>query len=720
MRNAWSFVLVGVLVAGASIASACGSAPSSGGSNPGYGQDAGVPSGDGGGILLGGGDAGLAQLAIQPPNPTLTVKAPGATLQFKAVIGGTATVAQWSIDAAGVGTIDPNGLFTASGVVGGMVTVTAAASGQTASTNLAIQLQLTENPGNVNGPTQGLLGLGGTADGGADPAFAWLYPYDATIFPRDVPAPTMQFGGIGFDAAMVKVSFPGLDYTGFYGASAPGRVQFTPAAWTAISRSAGGSSAVKVQVTKLSGGVVSGPITETWTIAQGSLAGSIFYNSYNSAIANNAGAVLKLRPGDKAPTVVIPSNPNGECHVCHAVSANGTMLVAANELMTAPTGYAPTDGVYDLTTNATKLYDAPNRTWDFGALSPDGTKFLRYGAVPWTNPSAAWVPDVRGLGNGSTDVPSLLFDPKTGAQIPAPGLDGANLNMMMPAFSPDGKAVAFTHYDTGLGHTIAVMDFDNATNTFSNLRDVATVPSTLFAGWPTFTPDDLYLLFAGGTSNEYDSISDTPPPQPTSNIYVAHIPSKTIALADQLNGVVAGKAYLPFADDPDLNFEPTILPVAAGGYYWAVFTSRRNYGNIVNGDPYVGTGGAPSPRKKLWVAAISIAANGGESPPINAATDITHPAFYLDGQEVTAGNMRAFWALDPCLQIGTSCSTGDQCCTGFCRQTTEGDGAVAFSCVAAPSGCSQANEKCKATTDCCGASQGYQCVNGFCTQPSPK
>ena len=79
----------------------------------------------------------------------------------------------------------------------------------------------------------------------------------------------------------------------------------------------------------------------------------------------------------------------------------------------------------------------------------------------------------------------------------------------------------------------------------------------------------------------------------------------------------------------------------------------------------------PSPRKKLWVAAINI--DSQENPPQKAA-DITHPAFYLDGQELTAGNMRAFWTLDPCEANGQSCQTGDQCCTGFCRQTTGSDG----------------------------------------------
>ena len=264
------------------------------------------------------------------------------------------------------------------------------------------------------------------------------------------------------------------------------------------------------------------------------------------------------------------------------------------------------------------------------------------------------------------------------------------------------------------------MDFNSATNTFSNLRDVATLPANLYAGWPTFTPDDKYLFFAGGTDPEYDTLSDSPPnpPEPTSNIYIAHIPSATIATADMLNGINNGMSYLPFPDDVNLNYEPTILPVASGGYYWVVFTTRRNYGNTINGDPYAGAAGAPSPRKKLWVAAISIAITGGESTPPTMATDITHPPFYLDGQELTPGNMRAFWALDPCAQNGTGCQAGDQCCSGFCRQTTEGGG-VAFVCVP-PAGCAQANEKCTTAADCCGAAQGYQCINGFCAQPSPQ
>jgi hypothetical protein len=35
------------------------------------------------------------------------------------------------------------------------------------------------------------------------------------------------------------------------------------------------------------------------------------------------------------------------------------------------------------------------------------------------------------------------------------------------------------------------------------------------------------------------------------------------------------------ARDQDLNYYPTVSPVAAGGYFWAFFTSRRTYGNVM-------------------------------------------------------------------------------------------------------------------------------------------
>jgi hypothetical protein len=163
-------------------------------------------------------------------------------------------------------------------------------------------------------------------------------------------------------------------------------------------------------------------------------------------------------------------------------------------------------------------------------------------------------------------------------------------------------------------------------------------------------------------------------------------------------------------DDVQRDFEPTVLPLAVGGYYWVVFTSRRQYGNTIN---TVETGNyGDTTRKKLWVAAIDLNYTAGK--------DGSHPAFYLPGQEDVAGNMRGFWALPPCQQDGTSCTEGDECCNGFCRQVNGSDGGQVLTCVPPPSGCAHEYEKCVQDADCCGAQMGFRCINGYCAQPTAK
>ena len=95
-------------------------------------------------------------------------------------------------------------------------------------------------------------------------------------------------------------------------------------------------------------------------------------------------------------------------------------------------------------------------------------------------------------------------------------------------------------------------------------------------------------------------------------------------------------------------------PVAAGGYFWVFFTSRRTYGNVLvtpEEDPK---------NKKIWVAALDVD---------SGAADSSHPAFYLPGQELTSGNIRAFATLSPCHADGDSCSTGIDCCSGMLDST---------------------------------------------------
>jgi hypothetical protein len=530
---------------------------------------------------------------------------------------------------------------------------------------------ITENPGNIDPTKQGQLTGGGTADS----AFKWLYPYDKTVFPRGLIPPTLQFGGANPDAAYVHVTFPGFDYQGFYGASSPGRIKFSKVVWTALTLAATAHSDVKVDVTKMSGGQVTGPITETWNIAQGSLTGTIYYETYDSQLAGGLGSVgiMRIDPGATTPVVI----KSGCGNVCHTASADGSTLVANTQLSFGSASY-------DLKNNVATIKAQSDLSFTYGALYPDGS-FLMSATSYRT-----WAPGFPG------SPASKLWDTHTGLNIPAPGWDGVITNAGTVAFSPDGKQIAFNHEDNGGGHTLAAMNFDVGTKTFSGLADIAHDSGNTLA-WPAFTPDGKWVVYHAGSNTAFETDSDA-----TGDVYIVDIATHTMHRLDALDGYTGSGSttYLP-ANDPNLSFAPTVLPVAVGGYFWTVFTSHRSYGNTLvskdNMDEY----------GKLWVAAIDLSPTAGQ--------DASHPAFFLDGQELAADNLRGFWVLNPCKAAGASCESGDQCCDGFCRPG--GDGG-ALQCVAPPGGCSNESEKCTTAADCC--NHADSCINSHCAQPPPR
>ncbi|MEO8875951.1 MAG: hypothetical protein ABI461_10210, partial [Polyangiaceae bacterium] len=183
---------------------------------------------------------------------------------------------------------------------------------------------------------------------------------------------------------------------------------------------------------------------------------------------------------------------------------------------------------------------------------------------------------------------------------------------------------------------------------------------------------------------------------------------------DNLNGVSLPTGPQAHDADATLNYEPTMNPVPSGGYAWVVFTSRRLYGNVATRGAYEADPRnfdlttTPTP-KKLWVAAIDLSA-----PP---GTDPSHPAFYLPAQELFAGNSRGYWVVDPCESDGASCSTGAECCGGFCRPGEDGGGLV---CTDKKPSCAQVSEKCATTADCCGKGSGITCIDNICATPTPR
>jgi hypothetical protein len=517
---------------------------------------------------------------------------------------------------------------------------------------------IVDNAGGLDPTTQSVLKMGGTADA----TFAWLYPYDKTVFARGLLSPSLQFAGTDATNVYVHMTSATLDYEGFYKVT-PGSLKLAilQKSWVAVTNAVGAKDQLKVDVTKALGiSSVSGPVSESWGMAQGSLRGTIYYETYDSQIAGGLGSVgiMKIQPGSTTPVVI----KSGCGNVCHTASADGSTLVASTAF---PFGSAS----YDLKSAAAVIHAQPDNAFTYGGIYPDGSIVMSA-----TN-YRTWL-----------NTPSRLYDTKTGTGITASGWDGVITNGGTTAFSPDGKKLAFVHEDKS-AHTLGLMDFNSSTKSFSGLVDLATDNSS-FVGWPAFTPDSQWVVYHGGSNAQFETDGGA-----KGDLFIVDVATHTAHRLDTLDGYAGGTStYLP-AMDPALNFAPTVLPEAVGGYYWVVFTSHRSYGNTLpsqdNGDEY----------GKLWVAAIDLKPTPGVDP--------SHPAFFLDGQEQKADNLRGFWVLDPCKADGQSCTSGDGCCGGYCRPS---DGGVV--CVPPPGGCSNEYEKCTTSSDCCNTAD--QCINGRC------
>jgi hypothetical protein len=723
-RLAWLLLAASL---GSAVAAACGGNPAvddpggrggddssaSGGSAPAQGDG-----GSGSGLSLGGvpttaqgGAAALATLYVTAESEALEVHGEPATLQVSAHYddGSRPNRVVWSIDDGRFGSIDDTGEFRSNGFTAGDVTITALVGSQTASITIRVSVAIESDPDELEADVKDALvegGSGGANDVGPDAEFRFLYPYDETVFPRGLAAPLLQLGGEAADATYVKISAGDMVYEAFAAASAPTRVTLPEAVWKGITGSAPADDWVEVAVSKLSAGEVTGPVTTRWRIAHGSLKGFVYYNTYRSKLAGNNGAIMRMKPGEDASVI------QSGCTVCHSVSARGNVMVAGVQW---DQQNAVVSRAFDLPANggiALRNEQADGRVYSFGGLTPDGALMLTSG-VPASGAK------MRGM---SGELFTRLVDTASGKTVPAPSF-GVKV-AMTPNFSPDGSRVAFNNHDaSSAGHVLSVMDFDETASPpeFGAVSHVVTDAKNVVA-WPSFVPDASAVLFHAGDSFDTAGFGGG---ALYADVKLVDVESKTVNELRALNGFDAdGQLYLPGGAEQDahLNYEPSVLPVPVGGYYWVLFTSRRTYGNTIApggtlprgediwGIPQGEDSETPSPRKKIWVAAIDIDHQGSPDP--------SHPAFYLPGQELESGNMRAFAALEPCKKNGKGCESGAECCEGFCRETSRDDaGAPVLTCTPPPeNACSNIDEACETPDDCCRSKA--LCINERCAIPS--
>lgn len=657
-----------------------GSGGTTGGTGKG-GQGGATATGTGqGGNLFG--DAGVvgSPLEISPQNPILKLELPlsGQTIQFQCVDSKTKqpVAALWKLSAPDLGQISPLGLFTPSGKTTGEVDVTCESGKATAKTKLTVLIHALDNLGGVSPADQAILKA--PAPGQGDVAWKFLYPYDKTVFPRGIIAPEIQLaaGNTPATTYYVHVVTKTFEYEGLFSANAnQTRLQMSQPAWDALTSSAGGQS-VDVQVSKLYNGQKYGPIFRSWTLAKGSLHGTVYYNTYDSPLAGQTGAMMRIKGNSPTPEVLL-----GNCTVCHSIGSDGSTAAAAN--------HSGQGGIFDLSGGGLN----PPTVWQdaeraaFAAIYPKNGEVIVVNAAP----GSSYPPNTPGT-SGSPYKSELRS--KQGVVIPSSGIE--SYYAMSPVFSHDGTMLAFNdRAGSPSGNLwpgkLAALDYDHAAKKFSNYRVLATPQQGQQMSWPAFTPDNKYVLYQNGVGEDLATWQNN-----SGKIYAVDVQTKQVLFLGNLNG----DGYMPAgARDEDVNFEPTIAPVASGGYLWVMFTSRRTYGNEL-------TGGRDE-TKRLWVSAFDLSAPPGADP--------SHPAFYVPGQEMQSGNSRGFWALDPCKQDGQGCEGGDECCNGYC--TPQGN-PPSFICAPPQGGCSQEFDNCKTAADCCG-NKNLKCIGEKCTFVPP-
>ncbi len=605
----------------------------------------------------------IVELKIEPANPVIEVVdgVIPAALDFTGVAvkeGGEEVSlgdgqGSWSFNRLDIAALDPGpATLTATGLLGGLGTLTLDYEGQQVTTQVTVKLKFVVEPTPIDPIAKGNLDTAITPD----PTLSLLYPYDQTVFPRGLLGPTIQWSG-GNDTDIynlhVESSTFELDY---YGAVPnPSRWDFPVLPvdlWLKLTDSVEGQ--VSFQLKRWDGATGYASAVNYWTIAPANLAGTIYY------WAVNQGDVLRINPGASAPEVFLQKPPGATCLACHSVSHDGTTIVASQHGGYSPWATFNADG---------SVVFASDSASGFQAISPDGQ----------------WV-----IWGQSAEQTSLNLSQKNSITPVATLFEGSGWPVH-PTWSPDGTKVAYGVRTDGNwldfnNSTLWVVDVDvNQPGFFNPKQIVVNDPNRPTVTFPSFSPDSQWIAFERATQARTRGAA--------SEVWMVKADGSSPVRLDRANGV----GHIPEAQT-SLAYEPTFMPLASGGYQWIVFVSERQYGNILtNQDPATRT-------KQLWVVAVDLNAPAGVDP--------SHPAFWLPGQELNNNNMRGYAALGECKEIGETCEAGYDCCSGFCVEDPETPGV--YTCDDEVPMCSPNGSACESAGDCC--DEEADCIAGFCTK----
>ena len=584
--------------------------------------------------------SGLTSLSISPTSATLSVSSggPTKTQQYKVtgiVNGHTQDVTSqvgYSVNTTGIVNVSNSGLATTTNTSGGVVAITAAAGGITATAILTVDYGFT-------GPDPGMAGQGVPANSGtlftttqndASRAPQLIYPNDHVLFPPNVTGIEIHFMPGSSSNTLYEVTFKGAVSTinTFIRCLSPQGINgciYLPDAtlWrgVAISNAGQGEVALTVRGTDDSGSSVGNSSTFHMSFSKSPIEGALYYWTTSGKTA-----IMRWDFGGSTTTAVsylTPTNTGGTCVGCHALAPNGDKLVAS--------AGGQSDGrllLWDITTNqALQPFPLAQKS-QFESWNAEGSQFVGvYGDATKKGPSNL-----------------MIFDGTMGTVVSTIDLGG--LRADHPDWSKAGaNTIAFTSVDAVANTTdqrpaTGGIDFvQNNGGTWGAPQVL--VPSELGKNryYPAIAPDGNLVVYDESTCTGTPTAG-----QPADKSCDADTDATATIMFTSLNGdtpIPLTNANMPGVADNGTTALTNSFPKWApfveqldeqNQLVWLTFSSTRQYG--LRTPPTPASMDETNKGTLIWMVGIRPSIGGG---------DPSFTAFCLPFQDITTSNHIAQW-----------------------------------------------------------------------------
>lgn len=516
-------------------------------------KSAGRPAGEGGagdGGAAGGGhspasDGGARSgLRIDPMDQEVTVTDQPLVIEYKALLVETATdvtaEATWVLDDSRLGAFSGSRL-TVAPMRAGKTTVRAGYRGASGMTTLTVRQQKV-----VLGPGATAGAPGRFGGGAVGPAPTVVYPTDGVIVPQNMNLLELHFRpGARQDLFRLQLKNDSAELDIYFSCMAVGGgCVYSPdeATWTLLASGArGGTYRYTLAGVDPAGAIGTSP-ARSLAFSEEPITGGLYY--WNAGGGRIQRYDFGLRTQNAEAFLDPPRAGALACVGCHALSRDGKKMAVG-------TDFPGIFKVFDVATRTSLYPGMPSAS--FYSFSPDATQLL-----------------------AADGAAISLVDAMTGLPTSMPLLSPGT----MPDWSPDGDHIVYTRPQTPpiFGVVPSVSDGSIALVTrsgggFGAPTILVPYASGQNAFYPAFSPDGRLVAFNRSSG---PSFSDNMPTMPT---------DKTVWIVGTAGGAPIRLGASTSEDDSWPKWAPDVQRYRGGSLMWLTFSSRRAYGLRQSGTP---------------------------------------------------------------------------------------------------------------------------------------